>query len=683
LRALIDGRFQGRIVPVNPNAADVAGLRTVPSVRDLPEAVDLAVIALPREAVPAVVDDCAKRGVRAVIVMTSGFAETDRHGADLQRRLSDTVRRSGLRLLGPNCLGIVNPDPAVRLNATFIQLAPPHGRAAMASQSGALGAMLLAAAQRLHLGISAFVSIGNRADVTGNDVLEYWEEDPATDLILLYLESFGNPRRFARIARRVGRTKPIVAVKAGRTAAGRRAAESHTAALASDDAAVDALFRQTGVIRVDTLQDLLAVAQAFESQPLPDGKRVGIMTNAGGPAVLCSDACQAGGLIVPELSDRTQAALRSFLPAAAGTANPVDLIASVERDRYRRTVEVLLGSDELDALIVIHVSAGVADDTITAGILDGLAAARAGSGANTPVLACWMPAGDPAALRAARVPCYPFPETPALVLGKAAAYMEWKNGPAGTTPSFADFDLPTARAVVCKALERGAGWLTAQETRRILAAARLPLPPAGIAETAEEAVELARRIGFPVAVKLASHRILHKTEKDGVRLHLTTEDAVREAFLAIEQRLSREHHLDAMDGVLVQPMIAGGVEVMVGVAQDPLFGPLIAFGLGGIHVEILGDVCFRVAPLTDRDAAEMVRSIKGYRLLDGYRGHAPADVPAIEEALLRVSHLVETVPEIVEMDLNPLFALAPGQGCRIADARVRLSPPGVHADGQV
>jgi acyl-CoA synthetase (NDP forming) len=678
LRALLAGPFQGPVYPVNPNAAEVAGIKAYPSARALPEAVDLAVIAVPRDAVLGVADDCARRGVRALVVITAGFAEVGAEGRLLQQRLADKVRASGMRMIGPNCLGLLATGPDVRLNATFVPASPPPGRVAISSESGGLGLAILAEAGRLGLGISACVSVGNRADVSSNDLLEYWEADDGTDVVLLYLESFGNPRRFARIARRVGRRKPIVAVKAGRTTAGRRAAGSHTAALAARDVAVDALFHQTGVIRAETLGEMFDLAAALGAQPLPAGRRVGVVTNAGGPAILCADACEAAGLRLPDLSAALKARLAAFLPAAAGLGNPVDMIASATPEQYGRVVAGLLGSGEVDALVVIHVSTGVADEAVTRAIREGVAAARRGHGAGKPVLACLMPEAGARSLPVSdteHVPCYAFPEAAARVLGKLAAHAEWRARPPGRVPHFADFDGAAARQLCRGALAaRGAGWLTTEETRAVLRAAGLPVSPGGVARTADAAADLARALGFPVAVKLASHQIVHKTEVGGVRLNLADEAQVRAAFADVRGRLARDGRLGAFDGVLVQPMVAGGTEVMVGVAHDPLFGPLLAFGLGGIYVEVLGDVCFRVTPVTDRDVGEMVRSIRGYRLLEGYRGHPPADVPAVEEVLLRVSRLVEDVHEIAELDLNPVFALPPGSGCRISDARLYVRP---------
>jgi acetyl coenzyme A synthetase (ADP forming)-like protein len=676
LEALLSG-FQGPVYPINPKATTVGGKAAFASLRDVPAAVDLAIVAVPREAVLGVVDDCAARGVRALVVLTAGFAETDADGRALQSKLVGKVRGYGMRMIGPNCMGILNTDPAIRLNASFAPVFPPPGRVAMSSQSGALGLAILAAARRLQLGLSTFVSVGNKADVSGNDLLQYWEEDAGTDVILLYLESFGNPRRFARIARRVSQRKPIVALKSGRTQAGGRAAGSHTAALAANEVAVDALFHQTGVIRADTLEEMFDLAAALGSQPLPPGRRVAIVTNAGGPAILCADRCEAGGLVLPQLSGSLKSQLAAGLPLVASVSNPVDLIASARPEHYREVTHKLLRSDEVDAVIVMYIPVGLAaTEAVTGAIREAVVSARAAGATGKPVLACVMTEDDsrvPLDLGTEKIPTYTFPEAAARVLSQAATYAAWRAQPPGVIPDFDDLELPTARTVCTRALaERGTGWLTAAETRLVLEAMRLALAPGGVATAPAEAVGLAESIGYPVAVKLASHRLVHKTEVGGVRLQLADGDAVRRAFEEIRERLARDNQVDAMDGVVVQRMMTRGVEVMVGVTQDPLFGPLIAFGLGGIHVEILADVCFRVTPLTDRDAAEMVRAIRGYRLLQGYRGHPPADVEALEELLLRVSRLVEEIPEIGELDLNPIFALAPGEGCRVVDARIQV-----------
>ena len=675
LQAILRGGYQGIVFPVNPRYSSVDGLRCFPSLRQLPEPAELAVVAVPRESVLGVVDDCVAAGTRAVIVISSGFAEADDEGRELERRLVEKVRAHGIRLIGPNCLGLLTTDPEVGLNASFVAVSPPAGRVAMSSESGAIGLALLVAASRMGLGISSCVSVGNRADVSSNDLLEYWEEDDATELILLYLESFGNPRRFARIARRVCRRKPVVAVKAGRTSAGRRAAGSHTAALAASDVAVDALFAQTGVIRADTLAEMFDLAAALSSQPLPAGRRVGVVTNAGGPGILCADACEAAGLILPTLSPGLQKQLRAFLPASASVGNPVDLISSATPEHFRRAVAMVGGSREVDALVVISVAARIGASRQT---LEAVNRARA-SLSDMPLLACVMAEQEEAAAKAccpAEIPWYSYPEEPARVLGKMAAYAQWRRQPPGRLPTFDDINLTSAREICQQALRRrGPGWLAAEDVYSLLRQVGLPLVPGKVARSPDEAAQAARSLGFPVAVKLASRTIIHKTDVAGVRLGMANEAAVRRAYEDIEASLAETRQLEAMEGVLVQPMVSG-TELLVGLTQDPLFGPILAFGLGGVFVEVLGDVCCRVLPLTDRDAAEMIAGIRASRLLDGYRGHPPADRAAIEAILLRLSVLAEGVPEVQEMDLNPVFALPPGQGCLIADARVRVAEAG-------
>ncbi len=679
LNSLVGAGFRGSIYPVNPKATEISGLKAYPSVRELPKQVDLAVIAVPATAISSVVDDCAARGVRALVVISAGFADVGGEGVARQKALVEKVRGYGMRIVGPNCLGLINANPDRLLNASFSPVFPPAGRIAMSSQSGAVGLAALGAARRYGLGFSTFVSVGNKADVSGNDLLQYWEEDPDTHVILLYLESFGNPRRFSRIARRVSQRKPVVVLHSGLTRAGSRAAGSHTAALATNATAAEALFRQTGVICAGSLEELFNLALALDRQSLPRGPRVAIVTNAGGPGILSADACEASGLTVPEPSPELRKRLEELLPGAASVRNPIDLIAAAGPNAYRSAIETVLTCGEFDALIVLYTDVGLAGfGDVEKAIADGIATARKLGATGLPVLACVLaPEQQPSNLECVgeQVPCYAFPETPARVLGKLAAYGTWRSQPPGAFPDFEDFRLTDARLICQKTVvERGESWLAAEEVRAVLEAAGLPLVPNAFARTADEAVAAAERLGFPVAVKLASRQLVHKSEVGGVRLGLTDASAVRQTFEEIRSRAESAGGTGAMDGVLVQPMIPGGVEVMAGVTHDPLFGPLVAFGLGGIHVEVLADVCFRVAPLTDRDAAGMVRGIRGFRLLEGYRGHPSADLDAIEETLLRLSRLAEEVPEIGEMDLNPIFAFSPGNGCRIADARIRVRP---------
>ena len=626
LQSLTSGGFTGPVYPVHPHAAEIGGLPAFRSARELPAGVDLAVLAVPPDCVPAVVDDCAAAGVKSLVVITAGFAEIGAGGRALQDALVEQVRGHGMRMVGPNCMGLLNMTPGVRLNASFSPVFPPAGHVALSSQSGALGIAVLGLAAERHMGLSGFISVGNKADVSGNDLLEYWEEDPETRVILLYLESFGNPRRFTRIARRVARSKPIVALKAGRTQAGSRAAGSHTAALAASDAAVDALFHQSGVIRAATIDEMFDIAVLLDAQPLPAGSRIAVVTNAGGPGILAVDACEAAGLTVTEFSAGTQAQLHAFLPATASVANPVDMVASAGPAEYRAAIETVLTSPDVDALLVLFTPVDPScSDAIREAIQDGIARAREAGATNKPILACVL-ADAHMSLRSGteRIPTYAFPENAVRALGKVAAYAAWRAQPAGLFWGFDDIHLDDARAICRKALaERGDTWLTERETWDVLHAFAMPAAVSSLARTADEAAAFASVIGFPVAAKLASPTVQHKTELGAVRLNLITPQDVREAFADIVARRTAAvgpGTLEAIDGVVIQPMIGGGVETIVGIAHDPVFGPLVAFGIGGVNVEVFGDVRFKIAPLTDRDADDLLHEIRGLPLLMGHRG---------------------------------------------------------------
>jgi acetyl coenzyme A synthetase (ADP forming)-like protein len=681
LDAMIAAGFHGPLYPINPGGAEIAGLRAYPSVRDVPAGVDLAVIAVPRDRVLAVVDDCAAAGVKSLVVITAGYAETGDDGRAAQQALVDHVRGHGMRMVGPNCMGLLNANPALRLNASFSPLFPQPGHVALSSQSGALGLAVLALSASRGVGLSTFVSVGNKADVSSNDLLEYWEEDPATHVILLYLESFGNPRRFARLARRIGRTKPIVAVKSGRSRGGSRAAGSHTAALAANDAAVDALFQQTGVIRADTIDEMFDIAACLEAQPLPAGRRVAIVSNAGGPGILAVDACESVKLTVTPFSTDTRARLASYLPFAASTSNPVDMVASAGPDEYREAIQVVLADTDTDALLVIYAPVDVkqAEATLSA-IREGIASARRAGHSGKPVLACLMAdAGRPQPLDAGdeKIPAYAFPENAVRALAKVAAHAEWRAQPPGLLWGFDDVYPEEAREICRAAAEaRGEDWLTDEELRRVLHAFNLPLLASAVAHSASDAAASAALLGFPVVAKFRSDAVQHKTEVGGVILNLADQEAVRQAFDEIMARAKKAGVSETVGGVLIQPMLKGGVETMIGVAADPLFGPLIGFGLGGVYVELMGDMRFRIAPLTDRDADELIHDIRGFPLLAGYRGQPATDVDALRDVLLRLSRLADEVPEIVELDLNPVIALPHGHGCRIVDARIKVRPVG-------
>jgi acetyl coenzyme A synthetase (ADP forming)-like protein len=654
-RNILAADFGGAAYPVNRRGESVAGVRAYETVAEIPDEVDLAVLCLPGAQVLEAAEACLQRGIRALCVISAGFAEVGEEGVERQRRLLELVRAHGGRLVGPNCLGVAAAGP--RLNATFARRPIPFGRVAFSSQSGALGLALIEAAEARGLGLSAFVSIGNKADVSSNDLLEWWEEDDRTDLVLLYLESFGNPRKFARLARRVARSKPILAMKSGRTAAGAKAASSHTAALAGSEAAVDALFRHAGVLRAETLEELLDVANLLSSQPLPRGRRVALLTNAGGLGILCADACDSAGLELVSPSDETASALTEVLPVEASTANPVDLLGSATAATYEAALPLLLADPRVDAAIVLFVppvSAG-ADEVAEA-------VARAAAGTDKPVLAVLMSAeGVPQALREGKRPvaAFPYPESAARALGRAVERAEWLRRPLGGTRQLEGVDHAAAAVLVSEALD-GAGaeeaWLDPAGTRALLTAYGLPVVAERIASDVDEAVAAAHELGFPLVLKSAAPGA-HKTESGGVALDLRDEAEVR----AAAERIGFP--------VLLQPYVQDGAELLAGLVQDPVFGPLVAFGPGGVLAELIGEASFRIAPLTDVDARELVHEGKAGTLVRGFR-RAPADAEALTDLVLRLSRLGEDLPEVAELDLNPVLALA--DGCVIVDARVRL-----------
>jgi acetyl coenzyme A synthetase (ADP forming)-like protein len=651
-RNVLRAEFRGVCFPVNRSGTSVAGVRAYRGVGEIGEAVDLAVICLPGPAVLEAAEEALAAGVRALCVVSAGFAEVGAEGAARQEELVALVRAHGARLLGPNCLGIATAGP--QLNATFGPRALPAGNVGFSSQSGALGLAVLERATERRLGLSAFVSVGNKADISSNDLLEYWEDDPSTDVVLLYLESFGNPRKFARVARRVARTKPIVAMKAGRTGAGARAASSHTAALAGSEAAVDALFHQAGVLRVDTLEELLDVTGLLAGQPLPHGRNVAVLTNAGGLGILCADACEAAGLKLPPLSDATVAGLKSVLPSEASLSNPVDMLGSAVGSTYEQALPLLLRDSGVDAVIVLFVPPVVAGADE---IADAIArAVQQVDRADKPVLASIITSGGtPESLLAAPVASFAYPESAARALGRAAARFEWLRRPQGRVTELEGIDESRAAAIVRDAGER---WLTAGEARGLLESYGVPLVPERTAATIDDAVAAAHELGYPVVLKTAEAGV-HKTDVGGVALDLRDEQAVREAAERIGAPL------------IVQPLVRGGVELLVGAVEDPVFGPLVALGPGGTLAELIGAASFRLAPLTDADADELVQGEKVSRLLGGFRGAPAANSRAVTNLLLRVARLVDDLPDVAELDLNPV--IAGPRGCVAVDARVRVA----------
>ena len=667
---LLEGGFSGAVYPVNRAAETVQSVHAYPSMLEVPGPVDLAVIAIPGDAVLDAARDCAAKGVQRIVVISAGFAEVGPDGARRQKDLLELCRAGGMRMIGPNCLGLLNTDPRVRLNASFAPAFPPRGHVGFMSQSGALGIAVVQQAERLGIGLSSFVSAGNKADISGNDLLRYWAGDDETDVILLYLESFGNPRRFARIAPEIARRKPVLAVKSGRSVAGSRAAGSHTGALlAASDVTVDALFRQAGVIRADTLSELFDVARVLSSQPPPLGKRVAVVTNAGGPAILCADACAARGLEVPPLPEHVQEELRSFLPPAAAVANPVDMLATASPDQYARTARVLLKREVADAVIAIFVPPLSSDPDAVAAALRETVAASAGE---VPLLSVFMTAADVPVGDSAdptRIPGYAYPEQAAAALAAAVRYGEWRSREPGEVRRFDGLRSDEAAALIASALADGREWLTPREVLSLLDCYGFPLAEWRLVTSARAAGAAARALAGPVVLKGIAPGLLHKSDVGAVQLGLSGGHQVERAARDMAQRLGDSTPLE----FLVQRMADPGVEMLVGVVHDPLFGPVLACGAGGTAAELLGDVAVRLTPLTDRDAGEMIRSLRTYALLRGFRGSAPTDIGALEEIVLRLSAMVETHEEIAELDLNPVI-VSEG-GAVVVDARLKVQAP--------
>jgi acetyl coenzyme A synthetase (ADP forming)-like protein len=665
LHNLVVEEFEGTIFPVNPEAASIHSLKAYPTIGDVPDPVDLALVAVPRDAVLGVVRGCIAKGVRGLVVITAGFSETGEEGAAIERELRELVRRHGIRMVGPNCMGVLNTDPAVNLNATFAPTPASPGSIGFVSQSGALGVAILNAAQDLGIGLTQFISMGNKADVSGNDLVEYWEGDERTRVIGMYLESFGNPRRFTEIAKRVGQKKPIVIVKSGRTVEGARAASSHTGAIAGADITVSAFLEQCGVIRANTIAELFDVSQALDRCPLPAGDRVAIVTNAGGPGIMATDSLINLGLSLAELSPGTGEALAAFLPAEASLANPVDMIASATPEHYARTLAIVLADEGVDTVLVINVTPLISNPI---DVMDAVAGAAREAG--KPVLAVMMATEDfydEMKTRAGHPPVYRFPESAARAISHLSRYARWRRRTVEPEPRAFEVDDDAVSALLSAT---GSGYLPDEAAFEVLDLYGIATVESRHVATVEQAIAAAEAIGGAVALKAVGPDLVHKSDLGAVALGLADVDAVAAAAARIEERLARAGV--AHEGWLVQRMAAEGHEVIFGVSTDPRFGPLLMFGLGGKYVEVLKDVRFGVTPLSAVEAGEMVRGIRGFALLEGIRGERPADLAVLEETLLRIAQLVTRHPRIKELDVNPFIAAPEPSGCRALDVRIRV-----------
>ena len=669
-RNLIDADFNGPVYPVNRRASVVQSVAAYDSVLKCPGPVDLAFIVVPAGSVIEVAKECARKGVRALVVISSGFAETGAEGAALQQELVRVCRETGMRMIGPNCMGIINTDPEVNLNGQFAPYRAIPGRIGFWSQSGALGVAVIDLADRLGIGLSEFVSAGNRADVSGNDIVQYWETNGNVDVILLYIESFGDPGRFARLAKRITMKKPIVAVKSGRSGAGFRATQSHTGALvAASDITVDALFRQSGVIRTDSLDEMFDVAALLSTQPVPEGDRVGIITNAGGAGILAADACESMGLKVPELSLLTQGQLRKFLLPIAGTKNPVDMSGAATPADFARAIQAMSDSEEVDSLIVIFIPPLAERPQEMASEI--LRAVR-GMSRKLPVTSTFMATKGVSGQLSdgtIRIPSYPFPELAVQALARVTDYGRWLKAPRSLPPRFT-VNGNEAEAIVTKALGLHQEWLGAADAEAFLKCFGIPTVRSEQVRDAEGAALATHSFPGKVALKAIAPGLLHKTDAGAVAVGLAA-DEVQRAAEEMQVRVRGKGF--AVSGFLVQEMVSDAVEMFVGVARDPTFGPLIACGAGGTLVELVKDVSVGLPPLTKQDAENMVRSLKTHQILEGYRGGLQYDVGALEGTILRISQMVEEIPEVAELDLNPLMVLPNGKGATVVDSRLRLA----------
>jgi len=671
LKNLVEFEFKGPVYPVNPAAAVVRSMKSYANLKEIPGPVDMAVIVVPRKHVLEVAQQCGEKGVKGLVVITAGFKEVGKKGQALEEDLRKIIDKYGMRMVGPNCMGVINTEPDVCLNATFAATRPTKGNVGFVSQSGALGEAILADAVHRGLGVSMFVSMGNKTDISGNDLLEYWEDNPEIVAILMYLESFGNPRKFTRLARRVTRKKPIITVKAGRTPAGARAATSHTGSIVGLDIATESLLEQCGVLRVTSMEEMFVQASALANQPVPRNDRIAIVTNAGGPGILCTDACIGRGLRLAELGPATLGGLKGVLPPEASTANPVDMIASADAARYRASLDLVKKDRGVDGIIAIFVSPIMIDAYEVA---QAIAASADGT---KPVLSVFMgkQRSDEGVeeLRRCRVPVYNFPEEAASAMSAMARYRILRDAPRGEVVRF-KVRRAKARRVVASAREAGRTDLLPGEVLEVLEAYGLPVVPSLSVSSAAEAIAASIELGYPVVLKVASGKISHKTDVGGVRVDLRTADEVGAAFQDLRSKLGRR---DPALSMTVQKMVRQGREVILGMTRDDRFGPLIMFGLGGVFVEVMRDVAVRAHPLTDVDAASMIRKIRGYPLLAGARGEGPVNVALIEESLLRLSQLVtDFETELAELDLNPLIVSRRRDRSFIVDARITLTPAG-------
>ena len=667
---IINSGYKGKLFPVNPKADEIHGIKCYPSVLNVPGDIDLAIIVIPAQFVLQVLEECSKKNTKWSIIISAGFKETGIEGAKRERQLIEKAKDYGIRILGPNCLGII--DTECPINATFSSNMPPRGKIGFISQSGALGTSILDWAKTNKIGFSKFVSLGNKADISENDLFDDWENEKDTEVITAYLEGVKYGREFIRISSRVSKKKPIIVVKSGNTDAGARAVSSHTGTLAGSAKAYEAAFKQAGIIRANTIRDLFNYATAFSYQPLPKGKKVAIITNAGGPGIMATDECEESDILLASLEKETIDGLKEFLPEAANFYNPIDILGDALADRYKKTLEVVVKDCNVDAVVVLLSPQAMTQPYRTA---RAIVEVMENSGKSITVLTSFMGGSEVEKavkfLAEKNIPNFDIPEEAIDTLKVMMEHTDWKSRRSFSIEDF-NVDKRRVKKIFYQCQSEGRLELGGMEAREILEAYDIRMPKAELAFDIDEAKEIAGRIGYPLVLKIVSPNILHKTDVGGVKIGIDNEKELEENYNQILFSVSKYMPDANIRGILVQEFIKDKKETIIGMSEDPQFGPMIMFGLGGIYVEALKDVSFRIAPLSRQVAREMVEEIKTIKLLKGIRGEDPSDIDSIIEIILRVSQLVTDFPEIIEMDINPLFVKKQGEGSIAGDVRIRI-----------
>ena len=670
MKRLQEYKFNGKIYPVNPKGGIIEGLQAYTSVNEIPGEVDLAIIVVNAKFVLSTIDQCHEKGIKGLCIITAGFKETGKEGAEAEKALLAKVREYGMRCVGPNCLGVVNTDPEVRMDGCFAESLPERGHIGFVSQSGALGGGILNILKDLNLGFAQFISIGNQADVNAETAMEYWENEEDVEQILLYMESIQNPSNFRKLATRISKKKPVLALKAGRSAAGASAASSHTGSLAGADKAANALLNQSGVIREYSLKNLFATAKVFANCPIPKGDRVAIITNSGGPGIMATDAVCEYGMQMAQITDATKEKLRSFLPSAASVKNPIDMIASAPIEHYKETLKTVIADPNVDMIMVIYLPfLGLKDIDVAKAVMEIKAQYP-----EKPVIGVFMTKSEFFSKLSdmdVNMPFFMYAEEAADGFNRLNQQRKWMERPEGQIPVY-DVDRERAKQIIKQSLSEGRAQLTTRESIDVLDAYGIRVCKSGFATTEEEVVEVGNSIGYPVVMKMTSKTTSHKTDVGGVRVNIQSEEQLRAEYRDLIAKLTEKGLIDGLEGVIIQEMVKGNREMVCGIATDPQYGPMMMFGLGGVFIEVMKDVTFRIAPLTDIDAQEMIKSVKAYKLLEGARGTTPAQMDQIQETLLRLSQLVHDFSFIDELDINPLLiSEKTGEGIAV-DGRIKV-----------